>query len=143
MADIGRSTAAHVEYAAGHDKLTQWARWLRSTQSPMPKMYPDMQPMFRDVEQRYREETHVVESFDPDEAELCQAVIKFVMADRERLHIVLHLSYPMRLSKIQAANEIGRMNRGWRCNRHIYGGWLDQAVAAIDSAYTTMDFFKR
>lgn len=141
--DVGKSTSAHEEYVIGHDKLTQWARWLRATQSPMPKMYPDMQPMFRDVEQRYREETHVIESYDPDEAELCQAVIKLVMANKERLHIVLHLSYPMNLSKIQAANEIGRMNRNWRCNRHLYGGWLDQAVAVIDSAYTTMDFFKR
>lgn len=141
MAGVGKSTSAHIEYAIGHDKLTEWGRWLRATKSPLPMIYPQVQPMFRDIEKRYRDETYAPEPFNPDEAEVTQAVIKLVLGGKERLHVVLHLSYAMGLSKITAAHEISKMEPEWKCNRHVYGGWLDQAVAIIDSAYANLDYF--
>jgi hypothetical protein len=139
--DIGRSTSAHAEYAVGHDKLTEWGSWIRSTRSPLPMILPHLQPMFRDMEQRYTEETFVRESYNPDEAELCHRLIRMIYRENERQQIVLHMAYPMRLSKIEAASRLSRMEPEWKCNRHVYGGWLDQAVAVVDAAYRNLDFF--
>lgn len=143
MANIGRSTTAHADdYSVGHLALENWGAWLRGIQSPFPAGYPSMSPMFKDMEQRYRDESiSVFEQYDPDGAEVTQGIIRLVC--KERPTVALHLSYAMRLSKLQAAAVLSRMDKKWNCDDKKYASWLDQAVASIDSAYLTLEHFER
>ena len=136
MADIGRSTVAHIEEpdsALADLALVNWGRWQQCLSNPLQDGI-NMSPTFREYVSKYPSELQ--ERIFPSNTAAAEVLDAHIARMHKKHAYCLVLNYVLRQSSRNAARTLtyisAKEDKKLKCTYQTYLNWLNNAQSEIE-----------